>query len=121
MRKPTMTQLGVASFAIIALMGFAACAEAQSPASTSTSDTSTTVPATTSAPANATATATTGTAISQADAERIALAAVPGSRVTETRLQNDRDRAVWNVHLSTPTGNVEIKVDQQTGSVIKDK
>ena len=116
MRKATMIQLGIASAAIIAVTGLSACAGAQSPisTSTSTSTTSTTIPAT------AGTTAATTTAISQADAERVALAAVPGSRVTETRLETDRGRAVWNVHLSTPTGSVEIKVDTQTGTIVAD-
>jgi hypothetical protein len=113
MRKPTMIQLGIVSAAIIAVTGLAACAGGQSPVSP-TSATSTAVPATTGT------TATTPTAISQADAERVALAAVPGSRVTETRLETDRGRTVWNVHLSTPNGNVEIKVDPQTGTVVVD-
>jgi uncharacterized membrane protein YkoI len=114
MRKPTMIQLGIASAAIIAVTGLAACAGAQSPISTSTSTTSTTIPAT------AGTTAATTTAISQADAERVALAAVPGSRVTETRLETDRGRTVWNVHLSTPNGSIEIKVDAQTGTIVAD-
>ena len=114
MRKPTMIQLGIASAAIVAVTGLAGCAGAQSPISTSTSSTSTTVPATTGA------TATTATAISQADAERVALAAVPGGRVTETRLETDRGRTVWNVHLSTPNGSVEIRVDPQAGTIVVD-
>jgi hypothetical protein len=57
------------------------------------------------------------TAISQADAERTALAAVSGSTVTEARLDSDRGRIEWNVHLSTPSGVVEVKVDAQTGTV----
>jgi hypothetical protein len=59
----------------------------------------------------------TSTLISQGDAERIAEAAVPDSSVTESRLDTDHGRTVWNVHLSTPTGEVEAKVDAQSGAV----
>ena len=113
MLTPTMIRLGIASAAVVAVMGLAACAGTQSPISP-TSTTSTAVPATTGT------TAATPTAIGQADAERVALAAVPGSRVSETRLETDRGRTVWNVHLSTPNGNVEIRVDAQTGTVVVD-
>lgn len=60
---------------------------------------------------------TTTTTVSKADAERIALAAVQGSTVVETRLDSDNGRTLWNVHLSTPGGTVEVKVDTQTGTV----
>jgi uncharacterized membrane protein YkoI len=113
MSKPTMMRLGIAAAAVIAVTGLAACAGAQSSTPT-TSTTSTTIPATTGA------TGATPTVMGQADAERVALAAVPGSRVTETRLEAFRGRTVWNVHLSTPNGNVEIRVDAQTGTVVVD-
>jgi hypothetical protein len=57
------------------------------------------------------------TVISQADAEGIAQAAVPSSTVTESRLDTDNGRTVWNVHLSTPAGELEVKVDAQTGAI----
>jgi hypothetical protein len=57
------------------------------------------------------------TVISQADAEGIAQAAVPSSTVTESRVDTDNGRTVWNVHLSTPAGELEVKVDAQTGAV----
>ena len=45
------------------------------------------------------------------------MSAVAGGTVTETRLDVDNGRPVWNVHLSTPNGPVEVKVDAQTGEV----
>ena len=114
MRKPMMIELGVAAVAITAVAGIAACGTAQSSTPASATATTTDVAAITG-----TTTATT-TTISQADAERIAVATVPGGRVTETRLDTDRGRAVWNVHLSAPNGKVEIKVDVQTGAVRRD-
>jgi hypothetical protein len=57
-----------------------------------------------------------GTTISQFEAEGIAVTLVPGSEVVESNLDTDRDRPVWNVHLSTRSGQVEVKVDAETGA-----
>ncbi|MEV6963811.1 PepSY domain-containing protein [Hamadaea sp. NPDC051192] len=55
--------------------------------------------------------------ISRAEAERIALAKVPGARVVETERDVEGGRAVWNVHLITAKGaKVEVKVDLSTGA-----
>jgi Peptidase propeptide and YPEB domain len=109
MGKSLTTTAGVASAAIIAVAAMSACGTTPSPSSGSTSA----VPPVTIS----TAVATTPTTISQADAERLAVAAVLGGRVTEIRPDTDHGRAVWNVHLSTPNGNVEVKIDMQTGAV----
>ncbi len=101
MRKSMLIGAGLAAAAILAVAGIA-----------SANATTTTVP-----PATATPQVTTTNAINQADAEQAALAAVPGSAVTETRLDTDNGRTVWNVHLSTPNSAVEVKVDAQTGAV----
>lgn len=55
--------------------------------------------------------------ISQSDAEALALRAVPSGTVLETRPDLENGRPVWNVHLSTPDGTVEVKVDALTGAV----
>src|SRR5262245_57486509 len=102
MRKSIIVVAALASGAVLAIAGIASAnAGTGSRASSSTPPIQT----------------VTATAISQADAARAAVAAVPGSTVTETRLDVDNGRAVWNVHLSTPTGPVEVKVDAQTGAV----
>ncbi len=112
MRKSVMIGVGVTSAAAVLAAGLAACGTTRSPGPGSPSA----IPsATTTAPATPTPTATA--AVSRADAERLAVAAVPGGRVTETRLDTDNGRTVWNVHLSTPTGEVEVKVDAKTGAV----
>lgn len=109
MRKSQMVPVGLVSAAVLAVAGIAvgnaASASPQEP------------PATGSAPAT---TAAAATPIGQADAEQAALAAVPGSSVLETRLQRRDGRLVWNVHLSTVDGVVEVRVDAQTGTVALD-
>jgi hypothetical protein len=101
MRKSVGLGIGLASVAILAVAGIASANAATgsgvAPASRQTTMAS--------------------TVVSQADAERIAQAAVPNSTVTESRLDTDNGRTVWNVHLSTPTGEVDVKVDAQTGAV----
>ena len=98
MRKAAMIGIGLGAVAVVATAGIATANAANGgPASTSTR------PALTSA-----------TLISQEEAELIAAAEVDGT-VIETRLDVDHGRAVWNVHLSTPTGDVEVKVDAETG------
>jgi hypothetical protein len=96
MRKSLLTAAGLASVAVLAVTGIA----------------SATGSSTGRSPARQSATEAT---ISQADAGRAALTAVPGSTVTETRLDTDNGRTVWNVHLSTPSGALEVKVDAETG------
>jgi hypothetical protein len=100
MRKSVGLGIGLASVAILAVAGIASANAATG---------SGTVP-----PSRQSA---TSTVISQADAERIAQAAVPDSTVRQSRLDTDNGRTVWNVHLSTPTGDLEVKVDAQTGAV----
>jgi len=100
MRKSIMVAAGLASAAVLAVAGVASA------------NTGTGSPA---RPPTDRSQATT--AISQADAERAAVSAVAEATVTETRLDVDNGETVWNVHLSTPNGPVEVKVDAQTGEV----
>jgi hypothetical protein len=102
MRKSVGLGIGVAAAALLAVAGIASA--------------NTSFGSATGTPIRQTA-ATAATVISQADAEQIAQAAVPNSTVTESRLDTDNGRTVWNVHLSTPTGTVEVMVDAQNGSV----
>ena len=110
MRKSLMVPVGLVSAAVLTVAGIAAANAATASPSEP--------PATGAAPATTAAGATT--AIGQADAEQAALAAVPGGSVLETRLQSRGGRLVWNVHLSTPGGVVEVKVDAQTGAASLD-
>jgi hypothetical protein len=101
MRKPVIVGVGLLSVGILTAAGIAAAnAATSSPGQVPTRHESTT---------------STATTIDQAEAERIAVAAVPGGTVTETHLDTDHGQAVWNVHLSTLDGEVEVKVDAQTG------
>lgn len=102
MRRSLAMGLGVAAVAVVAVAGIAS-------ASTS-GDRSSTTP---DAPAVA---APGDTPISQSEAEGIAVTLVPGSEVVESNLDTDRDRPVWNVHLRTANGQVEVKVDAETGA-----
>jgi uncharacterized membrane protein YkoI len=111
MRKSLMVPVGLVSAAVLTVAGIAAANAATASPSEP--------PATGAAPATTAAGATT--AIGQADAEQAALAAVPGGSVLETRLQSRGGRLVWNVHLSTPEGVVEVKVDAQTGAASLDE
>jgi Peptidase propeptide and YPEB domain len=100
MRKSVGLGIGLASVAVLAVTGIASATMASGSGSAT--------------PLRQTA-ASSATVISQADAERIAQAAVPNSTATQSRLDTDNGRTVWNVHLFTPTGEVEVKVDAQTG------
>lgn len=110
MRKSLMVPVGLVSAAVLTVAGIAAANAATASPSEP--------PATSATPATTVSGATT--AIGQADAEQAALAAVPGASVLETRLQSRDGRLVWNVHLSTPGGVVEVKVDAQTGTAVLD-
>lgn len=98
MRKLLIVPAGLAAAAIVAAAGIGVAGAA-------------TAPSAERQPSPHATAASTG--ISRSDAERAALAAVPGSTVIETRL----DGTVWNVHLSTSDGTVEVKVDARSGAV----
>src|SRR5262245_38560446 len=97
MRKAVIIGIGAASIAVLATVGIASASAANDrPGSASNSSVMTTV--------------------SQDEAEQLAVAAVDGT-VTETRLDTEHGRPVWNVHLATANGEVEVKVDAETGEV----
>ena len=110
MRKSLMVPVGLVSAAVLAVAGITAANAANA------------APELRATAARATTAAGAATAISigQPDAEQTALAAAPGSRVLESELQSHNGRPVWNVHLSTAQGFVEVKVDAQTGMVVLD-
>jgi uncharacterized membrane protein YkoI len=54
-------------------------------------------------------------AISQADAEKVALAASPGNTIDHTQLANDNGTAFWDVDFTNGGG---VKINAQTGAVI---
>ena len=115
MRKSLMVPVGLVSAAVLTVAGIAAANAATASPSEP--------PSSGAAPSNSAVRATAAgvtAAIGQADAEQAALAAVPGGSVLETRLQSRDGRLVWNVHLSTPGGVVEVKVDAQTGAASLD-
>ncbi|GIH11910.1 PepSY domain-containing protein [Rugosimonospora africana] len=105
MRKLLIVPAGIATAAILAAagIGVANAATAGSAESHPTRQAATTP--------------TASVGISRSDAERAAVAAVPGSTVIETRLDTDNGRTVWNVHLSTSDGVLEVKVDARSGAV----
>jgi len=97
MRKAIMIGVGLASAAVVATAGIATAGTANGrPDPTSTNSMVTTT-------------------VSQDEAEQIALATVDGT-VVETRLDEDNGRPVWNVHLATANGTVEVRVDAETGA-----
>jgi Peptidase propeptide and YPEB domain len=99
MRKAVVIAAGIASATVLAVAGIASASAATgTPAGTS--------------PVRQ---ATPATPVDQADAERIALAAVPGGTVTETRLETEHGRSVWRVHMSTADGELEVEVEAETG------
>jgi uncharacterized membrane protein YkoI len=82
------------------------------PAATTTavaSTTSTTVAATT----------TTAASITRARARAIALARVPGGRVTEIEQDDEDNRQVWKVKVKKGSTERKVSIDQQTGKVLK--
>ena len=54
-------------------------------------------------------------AISQADAEKAALAASPGNTIDHTNLSNENGTAFWDVDFTNGGG---VKIDAQTGAVL---
>ena len=58
--------------------------------------------------------------VSQAQAQQIALAKVPGGIVKEAELEKEHGMLVWSVDISTPgSPNItEIQVDAKTGAVV---
>jgi uncharacterized membrane protein YkoI len=59
--------------------------------------------------------------ISRADAERIALARVPGGKMISGKLEKELGRQVWSFDISMPGSRniTEVWVDVRTGKVLR--
>lgn len=59
--------------------------------------------------------------ISRADAEKTALAKVPGGVVKEAELEKEHGRLIWSFDIAIPgsTEITEVHVDAKTGDVIR--
>lgn len=107
MRKP-MIIAGLTTVAVLAVGGAALANQTPSPSSTTTSfqDQSTTaVPA-----------------ISREQAEKTALATVPGGKVTSSELETDDGLQAWEVDIAATDGTEhEISVDAAKGTILTDE
>ena len=58
--------------------------------------------------------------VSRADAEKIALAKVPGGTIKEADLEKEKGRLIWSFDIATPgTKNItEVQVDAITGAIV---
>jgi uncharacterized membrane protein YkoI len=58
--------------------------------------------------------------VSRADAEKIALAKVPGGTVKECELEKEKGKLIWSFDIETPGSQdlTEVQVDAKTGKVI---
>jgi hypothetical protein len=61
------------------------------------------------------------TKISRAEAEQIALAAVPGGRVTSAELESEHGTPVWSVHVTKGGVRHDLDINAYTGKVIRDR
>jgi uncharacterized membrane protein YkoI len=59
--------------------------------------------------------------IGRADAEKLALARVPGGTITEGELEEEGGRVVWSFDIASPgtTDLKELWVDAETGVILK--
>jgi len=108
MRAVVLAGLGAAT---VVLLGVAGCT-ASHPDTGARGVTTVAVP-------GATPRATAST-ISRADAERFATAAVPDGSVVAVRLDSVDGAPGWAVRLATPTGEVDVFVDMNSGAVRAD-
>jgi hypothetical protein len=60
------------------------------------------------------------TKISRSEAEQIALAAVPGGRVTSAELESEHGVPVWSVRVSKGGVRHDLDINAYTGKVIRD-
>jgi uncharacterized membrane protein YkoI len=58
--------------------------------------------------------------VSKADAEKTALAKVPGGTVKESELEKEKGKLIWSCDISTPDSKdiTEVAVDATTGEVV---
>jgi uncharacterized membrane protein YkoI len=62
----------------------------------------------------------TVTKISRSEAEQVALAAVPGGRVTSAELESEHGTPVWSVHVTKGGVRHDLDINAYTGKVIRD-
>jgi uncharacterized membrane protein YkoI len=60
------------------------------------------------------------TKVSKADAEKVALAKVPGGTVKDGELEKEDGKVIWSFDITTPDSNdiTEVAVDANTGEVV---
>jgi uncharacterized membrane protein YkoI len=58
--------------------------------------------------------------ITQVDAERIALAKVPGGTIKESELEKEKGKLIWSFDIATPGSKdvTEVQVDAVSGAVV---
>ena len=58
--------------------------------------------------------------VSQADAEKTALAKVPGGSIKETELEKEKGKLIWSIELGTPGTKeiTEVNVDALSGDIV---
>lgn len=58
--------------------------------------------------------------ITQAEAEKTALAQVPNGKIKEAELENENNILVWSFDISTPSSKniTEVQVDAKTGKIV---
>jgi len=61
--------------------------------------------------------------ITQADAEKAALAKVPGGKVESSELEKEHGKLIWSFDISAPNSvNIaEVQVDAKTGKIVSNK
>jgi hypothetical protein len=61
------------------------------------------------------------TQVGRAEAERIALRAVPGGRIQSVELEQEHGRLVWEVNVKSGNLGHKVQVDTHTGEVTRNK
>ncbi len=58
--------------------------------------------------------------ISKAEAKKTALAKVPGGKIKEAELENEKGKLIWSFDIATPHSKdiTEVQVDAMTGEVV---
>lgn len=51
-------------------------------------------------------------------AQKIALAAAPGIKITEVEIEEEKGQLVYEIHTAGPDGDQEIYVDAKTGAIV---
>lgn len=60
--------------------------------------------------------------VSRAEAEKIALAKVPGGKIKDSEIEEEDGRLIWSFDIATAGTKelTEVEVDAKTGEIIKD-